>query len=109
MCVCVLPAASKSGQGVGGSTLGALPAQGSRHCCLEIIYSVEFHVLFYICTCNSLIIKLTIDQIHACFVRMYRKSYSYTPSSNFSYTVEPPLKETPNKGQDSEHQNVTFL
>ena len=23
--------------------------------------------------------------------------------------VEPPLKETPNKGQDSEHQNVTFL
>ena len=25
------------------------------------------------------------------------------------YTVEPPLKETPNKGQDSEHQNVTFL
>ena len=26
-----------------------------------------------------------------------------------SHTVEPPLKETPNKGQDSEHQNVTFL
>ena len=26
----------------------------------------------------------------------------------FPYTVEPPLKETPNKGQDSEHQNVTF-
>ena len=24
-------------------------------------------------------------------------------------TVEPPLKETPNKGQDSEHQNFTFL
>ena len=26
-----------------------------------------------------------------------------------TYIVEPPLKETPNKGQDSEHQNVTFL
>ena len=26
-----------------------------------------------------------------------------------AYTVEPPLKETLNKGQDSEHQNVTFL
>ena len=26
-----------------------------------------------------------------------------------STTLEPPLKETPNKGKDSEHQMVTFL
>ena len=29
--------------------------------------------------------------------------------ANKHHIVKPLLKETPNKGQDSEHQNVTFL
>ena len=27
----------------------------------------------------------------------------------YATTVEPPIKDIPNKGQDSEHQKVTFL
>ena len=38
-----------------------------------------------------------------------RKSLAHSEEGREVCTVEPPLKETPNKAQDSEHQNFTFL